>query len=85
MLRSCYSANEYGLTVRRRRMTSTIYVPFRFFSTLRPRLLFNFEEANLGRYTYVAAPIGSRVTVIRRTSLPRFTFSSDLLIADPKR
>ena len=63
----------YGLTVRRGRMTSAIYVPFRFFSTLRPPLLFNFKEAN-GRYTYVSAPIGSRN--IWKTSLPRFTSPS---------
>lgn len=85
-----YSAMLCGLTVRggaRHRMTSAIYyVPFRFFSTLRPRLLFNVEEANGRLHIYVAAqlaaPIGS--CVIRRTSLPRFTCSSGLLIADSK-
>lgn len=71
-----------GLTVRRGQMTSAIYVPSRFFSTLRSGLLFNFEEVN--GYTYVAAQLAASIgSWLSEDFLPRFTFS-DLLIADRK-
>lgn len=57
-------------------MKSAVYVPFQIFFD--PAATFILQCC---KWHYVAAPID----IVFQNSLPRFIFSSDLLIADPKR